>query len=370
MNQLVKDKFKAAIESNDIPLVEEMLARDESLAHVDLRPVHAQEKHGYEFPLNIASKAGRYKICELLLNSGADPNAATKSADPAEFGIPICNAIINEDHRLANLLLDAGADPNAYPYCSRPMFETLYNQARRNGVKKEILKYGFSSYLKEDPSIGKYDSSKSSIKTLVSVLEKGVIPNISSIVRDEYMELIENLLEKCPNEKSPPLSYPEGSIFEGIVYCSSWYGYPKILKLAMEKCPDLFSIDVAKWSIYRGIISHNRDGSIKEYIEMFKFLLSYLNENKALDQLSTKSNLNPFYLIAEHFCWPNNYGYKAKISTPEDIVRVTQLFLDFGYSNYNETHQESKMTPIQKARERSNHRGMNEFIALISKLDS
>ena len=319
--------------------------------------------------MNLASQAGHFEICELLIKSGADPDAKIPSKEITEFGIPICNAIKNKDYELANLLLDSGANPNAFPYCDTPMVETLYFQARANGVEQEIIKYGFSSYLKEEVDITKYRNGHSSVKTLVRILEYGVIPNISPIVRDEHTDLIRELLESCTDNKVSSISYPQGTIFEGIVYCSSWYGYPEIVKLTLEKCPELFTIEVALQSIRRGIISHNRDGDIVQYSEMIEFLLTFLHNKSALDQLNSASDLNPFHLIAEHFCWPRNYGFKAAISTPEDIIKITQLFLNYGFSNYNEKHPKTGKTAIELAQERINHKGMEEFIAFVSKLN-
>lgn len=366
MDQEIKNSFRAAITANDIKTAELIINEDVQIVNLDLRPTVKQDLHTNDFPLSIASKLGHYEICELLLNHGANPNASKTADPPPEFGIPICHAVENEDYKLADLLLAHGADTNAFPYCSRPMIESLIIQARKDGTKKEMLKYGFRNYLKQEIKPPAFENPHPSSKLLFKILKEGAAPNISAIVREEYVELITELLQNCPLETSPPTSYPMGSIFEGIVYCSSWYGYPQILKLSAEICPDLFTNEVANWSIYRGIISHNRDGSVVEYIEMLAFLLTHLERKNGLNELSTNPALNPFYLIAEHFCWPSNYGYKSAISTAQDIIRITQLFLDFGFTNFNIANQKSGLTPIEKAQERLEHPGMKEFITFLS----
>ena len=369
MTQALKDRFKSALEANDLEVVKEMVKSDRTLVGIDLRPATQQTNYGYEFPLNIASKLGHYELCKILLDSGADPDSNPNVKEKNEMGVPICNAIENRDYKLANLLLDAKANTYAYAYCDTPMIETLYHQARAHGVSQEIIKYGFSSYLDYNIDLDKYRDSHESINVLVRVLERGVIPNISAIVRDEYHDLIKDLLAQNPHKAASSLCYPKGNNFERIVGCASWFGYPKILKMAMDLCPQDFNVDVAAWSINRSIRSHNRDGTVEDYIEMITCLLEYLKAQNALDRLNTDAEMNPYYLIAEHFCWPSNYGYKNGVSPPEDIIKMTQLFLDYGYDNYNKPHAESGLTPAQKAAERIDHKGMHEFVTFVAQLN-
>ncbi len=367
MDQNIKDKFKKAIISKDVLTVRTLLEQYAVLANVDLRPEEEQSDHSYVFALNLASEQADYEMCKLLLEKGANPDGET-GEQRNEIGIPLCNAIEQEQYKLASLFLDHNANPNAYGYCSRPMFETLFMQARVRGIQREVLRYGFQSCLGEVVNLNDYRTGDNCIEILIRVLASGVIPNNSTIVREEYRGLIADLLERCPDSPSSTLSYPKGSFFEGIVYCSSWYGYPKILRLAHEKCPNHFTVEVAKWSVYRGIISHNRDGNIEDYLEMLRYLLQFLSEKQSLHVLNTKTKLNPFHLIAEHFCWPKNYGYKAKVSTANDMIRITQLFLDFGFIYHQEKHVESGLTAYEIAGKRSNQTTMEAFRGLISKI--
>ena len=70
--------------------------------------------------LGLAAEKGHLGICELLVASGADVNASTRTADSFEFSVPgggsvpvIFCAVGGGGLACARLLLNAGADPNA-----------------------------------------------------------------------------------------------------------------------------------------------------------------------------------------------------------------------------------------------------------------
>ncbi len=363
-------KFWDAVCADDLSLVTTLLDQDASLAGADCRAAEQQDPHTNGFPIVQAAKNGNLEMVELLLQMGADPDARSPSEDQRELGIPILAAIENQDYDLANLLLDQGASVHGYPYCARPTIETLYYQALDAGASPDIVCAGFEHLLGADATAGIQlpevsNDTPEPIKLYTRFLELGGQPNLVSLLRSERLTMLEKLLRTCPNQPAPALDYPAESVFNSIVHSASWFGYPKVIQLAMEICPDSYNAEVARRAIGSAIISHNRDGSWQEYLELIKSQLDYLDEIGELDSLRASDEFQPIFMLAEHYCWPRNYGYRAGVSSPEGMVAIAQLLLDYGFDGVNYRDPKSNHTPLSMVRSRAGHPGMEEFAEFL-----
>lgn len=363
-------QFWEAICADDLETVTALLDTDSSLASKDCRPPEEQDAHTHGFPLVQAAKNGNLQIVELLLQLGADPDARSPGEDQRELGMAMQAAIENKNYDLANLLLDQGASVDGYPYCDRPTIETLYYQAIEAGASPDIACPAFESYLGADATADLQlsevtEASPAAIRLFDRFLAAGGQPTLASIIRTERLGLLEKFLRKCPGKPTPPLDYPPASVFEKIAYAASWFGYPQVVRLAMETCPDHYNGDVARGALDNAIVSHNRDGSWQEYHELMKSQLDYLQEIGELDALRDSGEFQPHYMLAEHYCWPRNYGYKAGVSTPEGLIAIAQLFLDYGFDNLAYRDAKSGLTAIEKAKSREGHPGMREYVEFL-----
>ena len=365
-----KTGFREAVQENNMAVVSELLGDAPELVNLDLRPSASQDHFTQGFALTIAADHGHVNMVKLLLKNGADPNAAgIDQVDPPEFGLPICLAVENKDYEMANLLLDHGASINAFPYCDLPMIEKLFNQARKAGVASSTIRKGFTKYL------GPYDLHEPGekhpdvIKLYHRVLNLGVEHSLSTIVRDENMPLIADLLKTCATKPCTKLSYPAGSFFENIVYQAAWYGYPKILQLCMDLCPDLFNGEISRQSIYRAIISHNRDGTNEDYIKLIQVQLEFLKSIDKLEWIKSEKSLYPFHELAKHFLNKDTYGCKAPLTTGSDLINIARLFLSFGFNDFDKKHPSENLTAIEKAKARLDHEGMVAYVTFLDGLD-
>lgn len=369
MDEQAIKKFSKAIDANYLQTVKELIKLYPSIVNADLRQKENQDHFTNGFALCRACKNGQNEMAKLLLQNGADPNAeGISEEDPPEFGMPICYAVEQENYDLANLLLSHGASVHAFPYCDIAMIDGLYVQARKAGAKQQTIRTGFSDFLGSKDLLQPEKDSPEVIQFYHRVLASGAKPTLSEVVRDEYIDLLVELLTSCPHKEAPKLSYPAGSVLESIIYHSSWHGYPDILELCMSICKDDYKVQYAKWSIHRAIISHNRDGSIEDYLSIIKSQLEYIQEQGQWILLTDEEPLYPFHLLAEHFCWHNNYGYKAALSTGKDITRVAKLFLTCGFDGFNQMHPLSHQTPIEIAKKRLDHPGISDYIEFLSDL--
>ncbi len=370
LSQHKKDIFRQAVINNQSNLVRDLLVQNPQLARIDLRSHEKQDHFTNGFALVEACKNVHIEVTKILLEHGANPDAPSINADdPPEFGIPLCLAVESKNYKLANLLLDFGASTEAFPYCDQPMIEVLYEQARLAGVTRDTIRKGYSRYLGEINMDEPHINASEVILLYHRVINLGVEPPISAIVRDQDKDLIEDLLRTCPMERTTKLSYPDGSIFECIVYLSSWYGYPDIVRSCMVICPELFSAEVSKYCIYRAIVSHNRDGTTNDYLTLISEQLDFLKSKNKWNWIKHEEPLYPFHVLAKEFLNKSTYGYKAPLTTVKDLIRLAQLFLDYGFDDYNILESKEGMTPIQIATERfQKYPSIKEYIDFLNNL--
>ena len=308
-----ESQFWPAVEENDLATARLLLEADGSLAGRDFRPEAERDPHTEGFPLVKACEQGHFEMAKLLLEFGADVDAKSPvpEAEQRELGLPIQHAVWRRDWRLANLLLDRGASVHAYPWCDKPLVSRVYELARAAGAPAEMARRGFASYLGDVEPVAVPADAPEEIRFFDRLLSAGAQINLFALVREEYRELIEELLQRCPEAPAPRQDAEDGSVFEKICDGASWHGYPKILARAVELCPHLHNPDRAKISIHRAVVSHNRDGSADDYAELIEGQLRYLEQHNELEKVITTRSLLPHVLLAENYCWPRNYGHKA-----------------------------------------------------------
>ncbi len=283
--------------------------------------------------------------------------------------MPLCHAVHRHDYPMLNLLLDHGASVHAYPYCDHGMIDRLWYQAHEAGADTEIVRYAYREYLEEGldlpPSPGVQPPA---IQACRRVVGQGAIPTIAALVRTNQDALIQDLLLANPGLRSPPLSYPDCTIFENAVYASSWFGYPSIMNRILEVHRELLTSTTALSAIKNAITSHNRDGSADDYRQIVHNLLSSLETSNALGAIRDDHALMPFHQLAEHFCWPSNYGHKAPLSTGEDMISMARVFLTFGFHDHDVLQKDSGRTALQLAQARADHAGVPMYIDFLKDL--
>lgn len=105
--------------------------RLEQLLHVDRTSVNSCSADGWT-PLHLAVFFSRLNIVRVLLKSGADVNAISKSGERLS---PLHSALANPNNAaIAEILLDAGSDPNAI----QEQGYTPLHYAAYNGLEKVV----------------------------------------------------------------------------------------------------------------------------------------------------------------------------------------------------------------------------------------
>ena len=366
-----KSTFWQAVNDGDTEKAKSLLAQDRSLAGLDFRPTNEQDPLTDGFPLVVACEKGNYALAKLLLEHGADVNAKSPTEEQQEFGMPLHLAVADGHYKIANLLLDHDASLHGHGWCTAATFEQVYDAAVQEGGNPNLVWRAFSRYLDDDviqtglAGASVDEDSPDVVRLFDRMLSLGAEPSHSMIVRAERHALIRELLQTRPTSDGSRHDHPRGTVFHDISGAASWYGYPKTIKMCMEECPHLYSADIAKRVIDRAIRSHNRDGSWQEYRDMIKSQLNFLKDTGELDAWRDEG-FNPIFALAHNYCWPNNYGFKAGVSTPEGLLAIAQMFLDYGFE-VDIRDAESGKHAIEEAIEREvkGHPGMKEYIAFL-----
>jgi ankyrin repeat protein len=140
-------RLLAAVADDDLNAAKELLESDPALANAEANAEAARKLRKEEisanrpaiFPLHLAAQLGLLEMARLLLDVGADPDAAFDMdlGDEGNYrnaGEPLWLAAAGQHRDLCALLLERGADPNAYVFASGPAAE----RALENG-NDEIL---------------------------------------------------------------------------------------------------------------------------------------------------------------------------------------------------------------------------------------
>lgn len=369
MDNSIKERFRDLIIANEIEGVKGNLRQFPSLANMDLRKKEDQDQFTGSLPLAEAAKAGHNEIAQILLDHNADPNAeGTQKEDSPEYGLPICFAVEQKNYPLAHLLLDHNASVNAFPYCDKSMVEVVYEQARKAGLQKKFIKVGLQRYFGKITVAPLDQDSAEPIKLLHRIIALGGELPIGVLIRDEQIEIVEELLLHHADRETTPLTYPRGKIFEKICRSSSWYGIPEMLKKCIALRPALYTKTHAIGSIKSAIESHNRDGSIDDYLDIFKLNLDHLQSIGEFDPLITREPIYPIYRLAKDFAWHDNYGYRAALFGGEDIIRAAKLFRDYGFNDHDAPFPEDGLTALQIAETRKHHPCIPDFIIYLKSL--
>ena len=336
MDKSIANIFFLALQEGNLDDCRLLLESAPELAAHNFSP---ESLHTEGFPIYQASKTNNLEIVRLLLEKGADPDAALDLEDPREVGMPLMHALELGNLDMANLLLDHGARLHAFPYCSTPFVDKICNMLwDEEGSEKKVaylMSKSYKSYISFERKLEKKPSQKESelMRLLERVVEMGGRPSLFTVVRHQNHALLQELLRTCPNQKGPVSDWPQDTVFKNIAYGASWTGYPKTLVYCKELCPELYSTDVSKQLIDQAIRSHNRDGCIEEYYELIRAELEFLRIEDANEMIfSTGEVFDPIHTLETDFIEPKNYGFKCPtLLTQEDLERVRGLFKEYGY---------------------------------------
>lgn len=370
--------FWQAVVAGDLLAVREILSQQPWLASADCRAAAQRDPHTNGFPLVQAAKGGNVELARVLLQHNADVNARSPAADQREFGMPIILAFDRQNYELITLLLDRGASVHAFPYCDICLADRVYIAAREHrGESKlisQLVRLSMNCYLAPNQStqagieaLGVLSrNAPESINLFARILFQGGQPTLGELVRQGERQLLEELLQTCPEKPGTQFDYPGGNIFQNICGAASWHGYPEILTLCMSICPQLYGYRAAKDAIHSATISHNRDGSYQDYRTLIEGQLRYLQERGELAQL--RDGDDPFKAhstLAANFCWPRNYGFRAEISTAKNLIDLAELFIEYGFNDFNFRDPKTGRTPLAICASRGTHPGMLEYAKFL-----
>ena len=359
--------FWEAVENNDYPHVKEMLVQNGSLAGTNFQP---DSLHTDGFPLCLAVRNGHLEMVRLLLEYGADPDAKLAVEDPRELGMPLMLAFHGDHIEIVELLLDHEPNLNAHPYCATPFVDCLFNamwelvedwkpgqpssyRHNEERVVAALFRKSYANYLGKKIEVSLPHDASEQLRLLNRVVGMGGQPTLFTLVRHEQHDIIEQLLRICPQDRGTAMDWPQGTVFQNLCYGASWTGYPKTLDDCRRICPTLYTADVARHSIERAIRSHNRDGGIKQYQQLISCQLEFLRSTNELGESYIGGEpFLPLHLLAEDFIEPSNYGFKCnRLSTPDDLVSLARLFLEFGF-DVNSINPSSGQSVLQSAIEK------------------
>ncbi len=368
--EITREKFYAAVSSNDVAEVTRMLAEDASLANADLRPETERDEFTHGFPLVIAAGENFLELALVLLAHGADPNSrSTAASDPPEYGMPLHHAVRHRNYSLAHSLLDGGGDPNSFPHCDQSTIEVAFYLARENGISYKAVRQAYIDWLPPDQTDSKLTvrsligvHPNESVRMFARLVDLGGSPQLGALVREGFADLIEEILHHSASKPGSPHDHPKGTTFENILGSARWHGYPDIIISMMKNYPQYFDYDVLIETIKCAVISHNRDGHYRDYRRIIATQLEELASRGLIHRAIRDAEFNPIYMMATGFTWHENYGYRAPIAAPDCYIDLAQLFTSFGLADVNYQHPEPLESPLLAAVKRGHHPGISVFI--------
>ena len=366
------EKFFAAVQSGDYQTVQQMLVTDKSLAGRNFLP---ESLHTDGFPLYVAAKNLDFDMVQLLLESAADPDAKLDVDDPRETGMPLIFGYEGNRLDIVNLLLDYDPMLEAHGYCSTPFVDMVFNSFFDRPAHRAEVEWLFRKSLEDylgdcddtDQAAAIGESSNTHLQLLSRIIEMGGRPSLFTVVRHQQIDLLQSLLQKCPTEAGTEMDWPRGVVFRNIRGAASWTGYPEVLELCRSCCPALYTEDEAKHAIESAIRSHNRDGGIDDYHQLIENELKFLRQRRSLTtSFSDGDPFLPLHWLAEDFIEPKNYGFRCeRLSTPDDLIRLAKLFVEFGYDP-NVVNPKTERTAMATAQ----HEQQLEYVAFLESVES
>lgn len=199
-----------------------------------------------------------------------------------------------------------------------------------------MIRQGSSRYLGTSKPTAVSPDSPESVKLLDRALSQGGQPAFIVIVQAEYYELVEELLQKCPEMAGTKHNDPNGTGFENLCNASSWLGRPKVMDLAMSCCACLHTPKFAMQAIGGAIVSHNRFGFGDDYYRLIETQLKYLKDEEALPAAIQDDSFLPNHKMAKDYLWPDHYGYGESCLSVESMIELTELLIRLDLMIYTE----------------------------------
>jgi len=357
--------FWIAIAEGDLNTVRAYLEQDASLAHRDFRPTNEQDPHTFGFPIVKAADTNNLEMVDLLLEFGADIDAKSPTEEQRELGNPIMHAFERRRYDVIHFLLDRGASVAAYGWCYPSLVDLTYEEALKHGAKKEIARKGFTRFLGPAEFTEVCKDAHDSSRLFARLLDMGGQPSVQAVVKFRYYDLAQQLLRTCPNERSTRHDYPHGSVFESTCWAASWHGIPKVVDLAMRSCPSLFDCKMSIAVLRGAVRSHNRIGLASEYYELIETQLNFLRDTQQIQSVIEGDEFLPHFMLAENYLWPGWCGDEKDPSTVESMIELSELFIQYGFTDLSRIDPEAKETALARANSRADHPGLPEFAAYL-----
>ncbi len=357
-----------AVSVGDVAAARTLLNEDATLALRDFRPVEEQDPHTFGYPIVKAADSDNLEMIDLLLEFGADIDARSPSNEQRELGNPIMHAFERRNYDLIHSLLDRGASVAAYGWCYPSLVDLVYEEALSHGAPKAIARRAFTEYLGPLQAEPVADDSHESTRLFDRLLDLGGQPSVKAIVQFRYYELAEQLLRKCPDERSTKHDYPAGTVFQSCCWAASWHGIPRVIELAMHWCPERFDREMSIAVLRSAIKSHNRVGLASEYFELVETQLRFLEDKQLMESVIESDDFLPHFLLAENYLWPGWYGDDRDPSTAKAMIELSELFIRYGFTNVDREDRDTQRTALQEARSRADHPGLAEFAEYLVSL--
>ena len=358
-----------AVESGDVERARQLLEDDRTLATKDYRLAKDQDPHTDGYPLARAAELGDLEMVRLLLGFGADIDAKSPHEEQRELGSPIMLALEGRHYDVMHLLLDRGASVHAYGYCYPALVELLYEESLKAGAPKELARRGFDGYLGKattEPVAEQIDEPEV-VRLFNRVLDLGGQPSMESLVLGEYYELIDELIRTCPESPGTRHDHPPGTVFETLCQSAGWHGFPKVLEIAMARCPGLFTRDLSLDCLERALVSHNREGLASDFYRLIETQLQYLKREGHLASILEQEAFRPHCILARNYLWPGWYGNERGPSSVAEMINLSELFQQYGFVDLTNVDPETGETALAHARSRSEHPGLTEFADYLEK---